>query len=273
MKSGTIILTVLLLLALLSGCSRVLGGSTAPEASAPTPTPTLTSFIFENPLPRSMKGYELYSWQEDDLWYFTLITGTNRNKTLEEITSKENQLTGDGWVKVTVQGAEALKAVLGQVPPHEHILWLEASALGQAPSAGVLFTLPPREVVAGLQEFGQSLDLDLQVTGQAQQQQLRIINQSDIPLQNLIVIFPEERIEFGDVPARETTGYRPAPRGVYPYAAYHVELNGQAYAQPVIDWVGESPMPGDAFTYILDADPSRWEAEGWVIRLVEVVDN
>lgn len=266
MKSGTIILTVLLLLALLSGCSRVLGGPTAPEASAPTPT----SFIFENPLPRSMKGYELYSWQEDDLWFFTLIIGTNRNKTLEEITSKENQLTADGWVKITVQGAEALKAVLGQFPPGEHILWLEASALGPA-GPGALFTLPPREVVAGLQEFAQSLDLDLQVT--LPTQQLRIVNQSAIPLQNLIVIFPEERIEFGDVPAGETTAYRPAPRGVYPYAAYHVELNGQAYDQPVIDWVGESPMPGEAFTYVLDADPSRWEAEGWVIRLVEVVED
>jgi hypothetical protein len=36
-------------------------------------------------LPGSMKGYELYSWQDKDGWHFTLITGTDRSKTLEEI--------------------------------------------------------------------------------------------------------------------------------------------------------------------------------------------
>jgi hypothetical protein len=30
-------------------------------------------------------------------------------------------------------------------------------------------------------------------------QKLRIINQSDIALHNLAVVFPEERIEFGDL--------------------------------------------------------------------------
>ena len=43
------------------------------------------------PLPRSMKGYELYSWyaQQEGEWYYTLITATNRLKTWEEITSQE----------------------------------------------------------------------------------------------------------------------------------------------------------------------------------------
>ena len=30
-------------------------------------------------LPHSMKGYELYLWQDNGQWHFTLITGTNRN--------------------------------------------------------------------------------------------------------------------------------------------------------------------------------------------------
>jgi len=38
----------------------------------------------KEPLPSSMKGYELYSWQEEGQWHFTLVTGTNRNKTLSE---------------------------------------------------------------------------------------------------------------------------------------------------------------------------------------------
>ena len=49
-------------------------------------------------LPHSLKGYELYSWEEEGQWYFTLITGTNRTKTLEEITSKEDFISESGWV-------------------------------------------------------------------------------------------------------------------------------------------------------------------------------
>ena len=40
----------------------------------------------KNDLPHSMKGYELYSWYEEseDQWFYTLVTGTNRLKTIEE---------------------------------------------------------------------------------------------------------------------------------------------------------------------------------------------
>jgi WD40 repeat protein len=101
-------------------------------------------------------------------------------------------------------------------------------------------------------------------------QKLRIINQSDIALHNMIVVFPDERIEFGDVPGGTTTEYRDVPQGVYRYAAYDVEVNGQSYEQPVVDWVGETPMQGENFTYTIDLDPARWQTEGRVIQLVQV---
>ena len=101
-------------------------------------------------------------------------------------------------------------------------------------------------------------------------QKLRIINQSNIPLHNLVVVFPDERIEFGDVPGGATTEYRDVPQGVYRYAAYNVEVNGQSYEQPVVDWVGETPLQGENFTYTLDVDPARWQTEGQVIQLVKV---
>ncbi|MFC1940340.1 hypothetical protein ACFLXO_06645 [Chloroflexota bacterium] len=47
-------------------------------------------------LPHSFKGYELYSWEEDNQWHFTLITGTNRTKTMEEITLKEDFISEAG---------------------------------------------------------------------------------------------------------------------------------------------------------------------------------
>ena len=34
-----------------------------------------------------MKGYELYSWKVGTDWNYTLITGTNRPKTFEEVSA------------------------------------------------------------------------------------------------------------------------------------------------------------------------------------------
>jgi len=51
---------------------------------------------------------------------------------------------------------------------------------------------------------------------QSKLQRLRITNQSNIPLHNLVVRFPDERIEYGDVTGGTTTEYRETP---YPYGA------------------------------------------------------
>ena len=86
-------------------------------------------------------------------------------------------------------------------------------------------------------------------------QKLRITNQSAFPIHNLSVRFPDERIVFGDVLSGATTAYQVVSRGVYRYAAYEIELDGQAYQQVPYDFMGESPMNGSAFTYILSFDP------------------
>ncbi len=105
---------------------------------------------------------------------------------------------------------------------------------------------------------------------QSQLQRLRITNQSALTLHDLVVSFPDERIEFGDIPGGTTTEYRDVPQGVYRYAAYDVEVNGQKYQQPVVDWMGEIPMQGEAFTCLIEADPSQWQTQGHVIQLVQV---
>lgn len=104
-------------------------------------------------------------------------------------------------------------------------------------------------------------------------QKLRITNQSTFSINNLVVRFPEDQVVFGDVPSGETTDYRVVPHGVYRYAAYDFEVDGQKYQQPVVDWVGESPLNGKVFTYILDVDPSKWETEGQVIWLEQVIED
>lgn len=75
-------------------------------------------------LPHSAKGYELYWWPEDGQWHFTLITGTNRNKSLEEIVSNVNIVSEDGWVHIHVVGVEAIETVLSRLPQNEYVGWV-----------------------------------------------------------------------------------------------------------------------------------------------------
>jgi hypothetical protein len=80
----------------------------------------------------------------------------------------------------------------------------------------------------------------------------------------LVVLFPgpssdaeATRVEFGDIPAGQTTEYRNVPSGVYRYAAYEYILDGREEGQFVIDWLGESPMVGKTFTYQIALDLKR----------------
>lgn len=94
-------------------------------------------------LPQSLKGYELYSWQEGNEWHFTLITGTNRNKTAEEVLSREPLATGEGWVHVHAAGIDEVKAVLSRVPEAEYVIWF-SQFYGEG---GEAIALPPRSII------------------------------------------------------------------------------------------------------------------------------
>lgn len=102
-------------------------------------------------LPRSMKGYELYSWYVDreDAWYYTLATGTNREKSYAEISTPESMVTEDGWVvRITVRGTDALKSVLEPLPQDEVVTWNDTGQLVGAPAVDAAF--PDRDVVWGI---------------------------------------------------------------------------------------------------------------------------
>lgn len=169
MKRMTLLLTIFLL----AGCVPSLQTPTVEEpASTPTesvvaepsqfPTATSTNTPDTLPipfmLPPSMKGYELYSWQVGDEWYFTLITGTNRNKTVEEIKTGENIESQDGWVKISVTDTDALKALLARLPKGENVFWVDGLI---APTE---FAKPPAEVVDQIQEYAVGLGLDFYVS-------------------------------------------------------------------------------------------------------------
>jgi hypothetical protein len=67
----------------------------------------------ESKPPHSMKGYELYSWQTHNGWYFSLVMGTNRLKKYAEVTSP----------KVRINGVAALKRKLRALPAGEEVFW------------------------------------------------------------------------------------------------------------------------------------------------------
>jgi hypothetical protein len=112
------------------------------------------------PLPQSMKGYELYSWQEESQWHFTLITGTNRNKTLEEITTGETKEGEEGWVNIHVTGVATIKDVLNRIPENEFIIWNTGNSVLPTEQAILTLIFPPRDMVNEIMNYAMQCGLD-----------------------------------------------------------------------------------------------------------------
>lgn len=104
MKIITAMLFILLIGILLAGC----GASSQPTAT---------------PFPESMKGYELYSWQDGKQWKFSLLVGTNRQKTLDEIKSAD----------IVLSGVDELTSTLEKIPTGQYITWSTRETLSFPP--------------------------------------------------------------------------------------------------------------------------------------------
>ena len=117
-------------------------------------------------LPHSMKGYELYSWEEDTRWHFTLITGTNRTKTMAEITSEGDSVSENGWVKIRVAGPEAIEDVLSRLPEGESVFWCNELHIGQTAETNIKLQLPPEQISDAIAEYAEQCGLDFSVTVQ-----------------------------------------------------------------------------------------------------------
>jgi hypothetical protein len=79
------------------------------------------------PLPESMKGYELYSWQEGNQWRFSLLIGTNRLKTVDEIKAADTLLPD----------VDTLIARLKKVPAGQYVTWTSRETVAFPPD-GIL---------------------------------------------------------------------------------------------------------------------------------------
>ncbi len=106
-------------------------------------------------------------------------------------------------------------------------------------------------------------------------QQLRIKNSGSTDFVALQVLFPgvkpdtgATKIDFGDIPAGQTSTYLEVPSGVYRYAAYSYRIGNREVDQAVTDWVGESPMAGQKFTYELMLNLEK--VPGYQVQLIAV---
>jgi hypothetical protein len=79
---------------------------------------------------QSMKGYELYAWESEGRWWFSLLLGTNRAKTVGEVTDPGN----------TLKSLDALVKHLSTLPVGEFI------SLLPLPGSDVM-AVPPREIL------------------------------------------------------------------------------------------------------------------------------
>jgi hypothetical protein len=125
----------------------------AKPISTPEFIPTLDMNSLPETFPVSLKGYELLSWRHEGDWVFTLMTGTNRAKSFEEILSAENQYSSDALIKISVRGLEELKVVLGRLPRGEQISWGGMNLEGEVPANTLYFTFPPDEIVEEIVKF------------------------------------------------------------------------------------------------------------------------
>jgi hypothetical protein len=129
--------------AALAGCRSdevtMPGGSAASGGSTTTSWSTTAGDLAAG----SVKGYELYSWQEGDRWYFSVLIGTNRNKTLDEIRSPGSSF----------KSLEALEAALKTIPAGQWVTWPSGDALA----------FPSDEVVAQVQQVCKDRGLQLDV--------------------------------------------------------------------------------------------------------------
>ena len=98
--------------------STLLIAACSGHASSPSTSPATT---LPPALRHSAAGYELYSWPADDQWHFTVITGTNRLKSREEVTSGVAG-SSSALARVSVEGVDALEAVMGRLAAGEELI-------------------------------------------------------------------------------------------------------------------------------------------------------
>jgi len=134
------------------GCEWAeVGPATAgPTASGATPTDDTG-----NRLAHQMKGYELYCWQQDGSYHFTLLPGTNRNKLPGEVfVSPEEASRNTSGLTITVVGLSAVLAEIARLPSDELLV---VYAVRYPPTDELEYLQAPEDVAYALRDEAEEL--------------------------------------------------------------------------------------------------------------------
>jgi len=123
------------------------------KSPTPVQVATLELSALAEKYPLAFKGYELLTWQKDGAWVFTLLAGTNRQKSFDEILTAENTFSTTELFKVTVIGADSFKELINHLPKSEWITWGGMVLQGEVSSSTLYFTYPPNEIVDELIKY------------------------------------------------------------------------------------------------------------------------
>ena len=83
---------------------------------------------------KAFKGMEFYSWEDENgAWWFSILTGTNRNKSASEVTK----------FPITMHD---IKREFCQLAKGEEIFWMP-NMLGSVSDPAYNFSLPPEEMI------------------------------------------------------------------------------------------------------------------------------
>jgi diacylglycerol kinase len=98
----------------------------------------------------AFKGMELYSWQsEAGEWQYAILTGTNRNKTLDEVKSNPLDL-------------QSAKESIKRMAVGESVFWME-NVFDASTDQMVSLPLPPDTVLDELKEFSREKKVHLYI--------------------------------------------------------------------------------------------------------------
>ncbi|HEX8088188.1 MAG TPA: hypothetical protein VF762_05010 [Blastocatellia bacterium] len=103
-----------------------------------------------------MKGYELYSWKMKGKWHYSILVGTNRSKTYEDIMLNKDVRIGDA----------ALKSGLKKIPRGEEVFWMsDAPANIEKPKSGqwIDLKMPSRRRIKSIKAYCDKLGVKLKL--------------------------------------------------------------------------------------------------------------
>ena len=93
----------------------------------------------------AFKGIEMYSWRAGGAWKFSLLSGTNRNKTKSEVMLPSN----------SISGVTRVKKKLARLADGEEVFWFNLK--------GEPFAYPPASVIRDLEDFCRGKGIKLRV--------------------------------------------------------------------------------------------------------------